>query len=159
MIAPLLLVTATLLYAGYNLLIKVSGTHVPQEATSSVLAAICLQVAALATSSTFAVSLLVLKDGQHLQLSTGAYLWAAAAGLCIGGAEIVYFYLFSGFGSMKPMAASVAIPTIVGGTIVITLLASLFILREGVHWNQWLGGGCIVLGIALLFLKPTGVPA
>jgi drug/metabolite transporter (DMT)-like permease len=159
MIAPLLLLTVTLLYAGYNLLIKVSGSHVPEEATSTVLAVICLQLAALTTSITFAVSLLVLREGQHLQLSTGTYLWAAAAGLCIGGAEIAYFYLFAGIGTAKPMAASVAIPTIVSGTIVITLLFSLFILRETVHWNQWVGSGCIALGILLLFLNANGEPA
>ncbi|HEX9771326.1 MAG TPA: EamA family transporter [Kiloniellales bacterium] len=159
MIAPLLLLTATLLYAGYNLLIKVSGTHVPEAATSTVLAVICLQLAALTTSITFAGSLLFLKEGQHLQLTTPAYLWAAAAGLCIGGAEIAYFYLFGGIGAAKPMAASLAIPTIVSGTIVITLLVSWFILREPLNWNQWLGSGCIVVGIVLLFLNSNDAPA
>lgn len=156
---PLLLLTVTLLYAGYNLLIKVSGTHVPDEATSTVLAVICLQLAALTTSTTFAISLLVLRGGQHLQLSTASYLWAAAAGLCIGGAEIAYFYLFAGIGAAKPMAASVAIPTIVSGTIVMTLLFSWVILREAVSWNQWVGSACIISGIVLLFLNSNVEPA
>jgi drug/metabolite transporter (DMT)-like permease len=159
MVAPLLLLTATLLYAGYNLLIKVSGSHVPAEATSIVLGVVCLQLAALATSITFAGSLFLLKGEQHLQLTTPAYLWAAAAGVCIGGAEIAYFYLFGGIGTAKPMAADVAIPTIVSGTIVITLLVSLFILREPLNWNQWLGSGCIVLGIVILFLNRNAAPA
>ncbi len=159
MITPLLLLTATLLYAGYNLLIKMSGTHVPEEATSTVLGVICLQLAALTTSITFAGSLFLLKGDQHLQLSTSAYLWAAAAGFCIGGAEIAYFYLFGGIGTTKPMAANVAIPAIVSGTIVITLLFSLFILRETMSWNQWLGSGCIVLGIVFLFLNRNAAPA
>ncbi len=159
MVAPLLLLTATLLYAGYNLLIKVSGSHVPEEATSTVLGVICLQLAALTTSITYAGSLFLFRGDQHLQLTTPAYLWAVAAGVCIGGAEIAYFYLFGGFGQAKPMAANVAIPTIVSGTIVITLLVSLFVLREPLNWNQWLGSGCIVLGIVLLFLNRTGAPA
>ena len=159
MIAPLLLLTATVLYAGYNLLIKVSGTHVPEEATSTILGVICLQLAALTTSITYAGSLFVLKGDQHLQLSTSAYLWAAAAGFCIGGAEIAYFYLFGGIGSMKPMPASIAIPTIVSGTIVITLLVSFLVLREPLTWNQWLGSGCIVLGIVILFLNRNAAPA
>lgn len=159
MTTPLLLLTVTLLYASYNLLIKVSGNHVPEEATSTVLAVICLQLAALTTSITFALSLLVLRGGQHLQLSTASYLWATAAGLCIGGAEIAYFYLFAGVGAAKPMAASVAIPTIVSGTIVMTLLFSWLILRESLNWNQWVGSGCIVLGIVLLFLNSTVEPA
>lgn len=159
MVAPLLLLTATLLYAGYNLLIKVSGTHVPTQATSTILGVICLQLAALATSITFAGSLYMLKGDQHFQLTPGAYLWAAAAGFCIGGAEIAYFYLFGGIGQTKPMAASIAIPTIVSGTIVLTLLFSLVVLRETLNWNQWLGSACIVLGIALLFLNRNGAPA
>ncbi len=57
------------------------------------------------------------------------------------------------------MAASVAIPTVVSGTIVITLLVSLFILREPLNWNQWLGSGCIVLGIVILFLSRNAAPA
>ena len=159
MVAPLLLLTATLLYAGYNLLIKVSGTHVPEEATSTVLGVICLQLAALTTSLTYAGSLYLLKGEQHLQLTAGAYLWAVAAGICIGGAEIAYFYLFGGIGTTKPMAANVAIPTIVSGTIVITLLFSLLVLREPLNWNQWLGSACIVFGIVLLFLNKTAAPA
>jgi drug/metabolite transporter (DMT)-like permease len=152
MVAPLLLLTATLLYAGYNLLIKVSGSHVPEDATSTVLGVICLQLAALTTSITYAGSLFLFRGDQHLQLTTPAYLWALAAGFCIGGAEIAYFYL-------KPMPASIAIPTIVSGTIVVTLLISFVVLREPLNWNQWLGSGCIVLGIALLFLNREAAPA
>jgi drug/metabolite transporter (DMT)-like permease len=60
---------------------------------------------------------------------------------------------------MKPMPASIAIPTIVSGTIVVTLLISFVVLREPLNWNQWLGSGCIVLGIALLFLNREAAPA
>jgi hypothetical protein len=38
----LLLVTVTALYAGYNLPIKVSASHVPVAATSTIVAMICL---------------------------------------------------------------------------------------------------------------------
>ena len=137
---------------GYNLLIKVSGSHVPPEATSTILATFCLQFAALGTSTVF-LTFLVLRGGQSLALPSNAYLWAAAAGLCIGGAEIAYFYLFGGIGVTKPMAANVAIPTIVSGTIVIAMLFSLFVLKEPMAWNQLLGSGCIVLGIIIFFLK------
>lgn len=159
MITPLLLLTATLLYAGYNLLVKLSGSHVPPDATSTVLGVICLQLAALSTSITYAATLVLLKGDQNLQLTTPAYLWALGAGVCIGGAEIAYFYLFGGVGGAKPMAASVAIPTIVSGTVVVTLLFSLFVLQEPLSWSQWLGSGCIVLGIVLLFLKRSVLPA
>lgn len=150
--AGLLLLTVTLLYAGYNLLVKVSSGFVPAEATTTILAAICVQLAALSTSMMFMI-LLLFRGGQVLQLSTSTYLWAAAAGLCIGSAEIAYFYLFSGIGISKPMAANLAIPTIVSGTIIITMLVSYLVLKEPMNWNQVLGSACIVLGIIILFLK------
>ena len=146
----LLLVTVTVLYAGYNLLIKVSSSHVPAAATSTIAATICLQVAALMTSIVF-VSIAMLRGGQVLQLSWGAYLWAAAAGLCIGGAEIAYFYLFSGIGTIKPMAANLVIPTVVSGTIVITVIAAYFLFRETLGLIQLAGIGCVIIGMLLLF--------
>ncbi len=157
MVSLLLLLTVTVLYAGYNLLVKVSGSYVPAEATTTIVATILLQLAALGTSSLFAAALL-LRGGHVLHLSSSAYLWAVAAGLCIGGAEIAYFYLFGGIGGREPMAASVAIPTIVSGTVVITMLASAFLLRESLNWTQLVGGGCIVLGVIILFLN-KGAPA
>ena len=78
MISLLLLITATALYAGYNLLIKISGSHVPAEATTIVVGTIFLQLAALTTSIVFA-SVLLIRGGHVFQLSPGAYAWAAAA--------------------------------------------------------------------------------
>ena len=145
----LLLATVTALYAGYNLLIKVSASHVPAAATSTIAATICLQLAALATSILF-VSVAMMRGGQVLQLTWGAYVWAAAAGLCIGGAEIAYFYLFGGIGALKPMAANVVIPTVVSGTIVIAAVAAYVIFGERLVPIQFTGGGCIILGVLLL---------
>ena len=147
----LLLSAVTVLYAGYNLLVKVSGSHVPDGATTTILATICLQLAALATSVLFA-SVLLIRGGAVLQLSSSAYLWAVAAGLCIGGAEIAYFYLFSGVGSGTPMSAGTAIPTIVSGTILIAMIVSVFLFKESTTWSQLAGAACIVVGIVLLFI-------
>ena len=146
----LLLVTVTTLYAGYNLLIKVSAAHVPATATSTIAATICLQIAALMTSILF-LSIALIRGGQVLQLTWGAYTWAAAAGLCIGGAEIAYFYLFRGIGTSNPMAANVVIPTVVSGTIVITAIAAYFVFRESLAPIQFAGVGCIILGVLLLY--------
>ena len=49
-----LLLAVTVLYAGYNLLVKVSSSHVPAVATTPILATIALQVAAIAVSGAFA---------------------------------------------------------------------------------------------------------
>ncbi len=150
-----LLALVTLLYAGYNLFVKVSGGQVPASATTTVLATIAIQLAALFTSLLF-LGLLLLRGGHVFTLSAGSYLWAAAAGLCIGAAEIGYLYLFGGVGLAKPMAASLAIPTIVSGTIVIAMAFSALFLKESIGWQQLAGGGLIGVGVVLLFSKGEG---
>ena len=151
MAGVLLLAAVTIFYAGYNLFIKLSGGYVPASATSTVLATICLQVAALLTSVLF-LGALALRGGHVFALPTGAYLWAVAAGLCIGAAEICYLYLFGGIGLAKPMDASIAIPTIVSGTIVISMFVAYFALKEVIGWSQVLGGALILAGIVFLFI-------
>ncbi len=150
MVGPLLLITVTVLYAGYNLFIKVSGSHVPEVATTTIAATILLQLAALATSLVF-VSVLLVRGGHVMQLSLGAYAWAVVAGLCIGGAEIAYFYLFAGIGTGKPMAANVAIPAVVSGATVIAMAAGYLVFKETLALVQVIGGACVVLGIVLLY--------
>ena len=71
MVAAMLLAAVTLLYAGYNLLIKLSGTHVPASATTTVLATVCLQVAALSTSALF-LSFLAAQGGHVFALAPRA---------------------------------------------------------------------------------------
>ncbi|MHC4295237.1 MAG: hypothetical protein ACYSTL_06595 [Planctomycetota bacterium] len=151
MLSLILLLAVTALYAGYNLLIKVSSAHVPAEVTSTILATISLQVAALGASALFA-AILLLRGGHTVQLTVPAYAWAAAAGLCIGGAEIAYFYLFGGIGHGRPMPASIAIPVIVSGTIVITAVVAHFIFREPLSTLQLLGGALVIGGIVLMYL-------
>lgn len=145
-----LLSTITVLYAGYNLLIKISSDHVPEAATSTILATICLQVAALVASLAF-MGMLLIRGGQVLSLSLSAYLWAAGAGLCIGLAEIGYFYLFRGVGNTAPIAANVAIPAIVTGTVVITILLSAMVLKESLGPIQIVGTVVVIAGIAMIF--------
>ena len=59
-----ILLGVTALYAGYNLLVKVSSEHIPDAATTPVLATISLQAAALAVSAAFAVGLVF--QGGHV---------------------------------------------------------------------------------------------
>lgn len=152
----LLLLTVTAAYSGYNLLIKVSTSHVPGEVTSTVLGTICLQLAALAVSTCYALVLLA-RGGHVLTLPRPAWGWAIAAGLCIGVAEVAYFYLFRGVGGAGPMTANVAVPVIVAGTIAVTLLVSYFVLQETLTGMQLLGCGLIGAGVVALLLG-RGLP-
>ena len=149
-VSLVLLLGITILYAGYNLLVKVSSGHVPAAATTPILATISLQVAALAVSAAFALGL-VLRGGHVLGVSPAALAWAVAAGLCIGAAEIGYFYLFRGIAGGEPMPANVAIPIIVSGAIVITLLVSWLVLGEPFTWVRLLGAALVVCGVVVLF--------
>ena len=147
----ILLLLITFLYAGYNLLIKVSSSYVPLEASSTILATIALQIAALLVSCLFAAALMV-RGATALALPSSAYLWAVLAGLCIGTAEIAYFYLFRGIASVPPMSANVAIPFIVSGTIVVTVIIAWLLFREPMTWQKVLGTVLIVSGVATIYL-------
>ena len=144
----LLLVTAC--YAAYNLLVKVSSGH-SLGAASPVTATISLQVAALSVSLVYLVFLM--RQPINLALPARAYLWAIAAGICIGLAEVRYFYLFRGIGGEKPIAASTAVPFVVGGTIAIVIAVSSFIFREVLNTGQWIGVVLTFAGMSVLALS------
>ena len=146
-----LLVVTTILYAGYNLLIKVSGDHIPPSVSTTVSVTFILQLAALCTSAVFAAFLMTRGVG-IAGISPRAYMWAALAGIFIGGAEIAYFYLFGGVATNGgKLPANVIIPFVVGGTILITMLVSAFIFREAFGYFRMIGSILIVLGVVFLF--------
>ena len=150
MSALVILVSVTLLYASYNLFVKVSSDHVPDNVTSTVLATICLQFSALILSILFALYLLS-KGNQTLHLNLRVYSWAALAGLCIGAAEIGYFYLFGTFVYAKSIPANIVIPTVVSGTVVITLLVSYFIFGELMSPIRLFGAILAIVGIVIIY--------
>ena len=148
----ILLVSVTLLYAGYNLFVKVSSGHVTEKVTSTVLAITCLQYTALLVSTLFAIHL-PRKGGQVLALGPPAYGWAAAADLCIGAAEIGYFYLFGNFSAGKSIPASIVIPSVVFSTVIVALLASRFLFNEALSIVQI---GSVVITITGIVMIYTG---
>ena len=83
-------------------------------------------------------------------MPTSAYVWAGLAGLCIGLAEIGYFYLFRGSSLTAALPVSVATPVIVGGTVVIAMVAAMFFFSEAIGPRQWLGAIVIVAGLLLV---------
>ena len=144
-----LLIAVTLCYASYNLFVKASGNQVA-HGTSPILATISLQLAALGVSCVYLM--FFLRGGVAVSIPGRALAMAVAAGLCIGLAEVLYFYLFRGFAGEKPVSAGSAIPFVVGGTIAITVLVSLFVFHESMGPMQWLGVGLAFAGMMLLLL-------
>lgn len=146
-----LLTLVTLAYAGYNVFIKVSGSHAPAGASTTILATLCLQASAILTATVF-LAFLALQGGHSFRLGTPSYLYAAAAGFCIGAAEIGYLYLFGGVAGIRPMAASLVIPVVVSGTIVVALLVSALLFRESLGPWQLAGAALVIAGIVVMFL-------
>lgn len=152
MLTAFLLAFVTLAYAGYNVFIKLASGHVPEGTTSTVLATMTMQATTIVSSLVF-FGALKLQGSQVFALSPRAFLWAVVAGVCIGTAEIAYYYLFSGIGQSRIIEANVAVPIIVGGTVAIVALASFFLFREQFGWPQIAGTLLIVAGVALTFLR------
>jgi drug/metabolite transporter (DMT)-like permease len=150
--AWILLLLITLMYAGYNLFVKVSGDHAAGTVTTTILATISLQTAALVVSLIFA-AYLFMRGGQTFALPPASYKWAVLSGICIGIAEIGYFYLFSGTGLRQTIPASTAIPIIVCGTAVVAFVVSAIFLNEPFGWRQMLGVVLVALGVGVLFTK------
>lgn len=144
----IVLVLVTLCYAAYNLLVKVSTSHITSPETPPILATIALQVTALLVSLSYLAFLG--RQSVSVALPTRAWLWGAGAGLCIGIAEVLYFYLFRGFENERQISASTAIPFVVGGTIVVAVTLSWVLFRETLTRGQWAGVGFSLFGMILL---------
>ena len=143
----------TLCYSGYNLFIKVSMSHAESTIVSPVIATICLQISALTVSIAYLLTM-VRTSVSIPDFPFGTYAWAIGAGICIGIAEILYFYLFRGFEGETLIQASTAIPMVIGGTILITILLSVFLFRESLSHVQWFGVTLSFAGMAVLAINP-----
>ncbi|HEX8327476.1 MAG TPA: EamA family transporter [Hymenobacter sp.] len=134
---PLALLTALCL-ALYNFFIKLASEHV-----TPAVGAVVLQLVAAALG---AVWLLKLKlQGQPLPITPKGLGLAALAGLGVGLAEILTFVVFQ-----RGVPSSVGTPVIVGGSVLLTALLGLALLREALTLPQAGGLVLIVAGIALL---------
>jgi len=134
---PLALFTALCL-ALYNLLIKQASSFLP-----AALGAVVLQLVAAALGAIWLVRLKL--QGQPLPLNSKGLGLAALAGLGVGLAEILTFVLYQ-----RGLPAAVGTPVIVGGSVLLTAVLGLVLLREAVSPMQAGGLLLIVAGIALV---------
>lgn len=134
---PLALFTALCL-ALYNFFIKLAANHV-----SPAVGAVMLQLVAAALGAMWLLRLKL--QGQPLAISGKGLGLAALAGLSVGLAEILTFVVFQ-----RGANSSVGTPVIVGGSVLITAVLGLVVLREALTLTQAGGLLLIVAGIALL---------
>ena len=72
--------------------------------------------------------------------------------MCIGLAEIGYFYLFRGVGGSAVRSPPAwRCRSIVTGTVVLTMLLSFIALKESLGPMQIAGTAVVVVGIAMIF--------
>ena len=134
---PLALLTALCL-ALYNFFIKLASNHV-----SPAVGAVVLQLVAAALGGVWLLKLML--QGHPLALSGKGLGLAALAGLGVGLAEILTFVVFQ-----RGVNSSVGTPVIVGGSVLLTVVLGLVVLRETLTFSQAGGLLFIVVGIALL---------
>lgn len=146
-----ILITVTLAYAGYNLFIKLAGAQNINN-NNGIAATLCLQIFALIVTSVFSIYLSSLGENIFI-LPSKTYLYAVFGGISIGIAEIGYFYLFNASNTDGALNANTAIPIILGGTILVTMIFSFYILKESFNYHKIIGTIFIIIGIYLIFNK------
>ena len=134
---PLALVTALCL-ACYNFFIKLAANHLPPA-----VGAVVLQLVAAALGAAWLLKLKM--QGQPVLIAGKGVGLAALAGLSVGLAEILTFVVFQ-----RGVPAAVGTPVIVGGSVLLTAVLGLVVLREALTLTQAGGLLLVVVGIALL---------
>ena len=125
-------------YGAYNVFIKVSSGHINQ-----IVGAVILQIVAALLGG---IILLIMKmKNSPLEISQKGVLFAVLAGVFVGLAEITSFFVFS-----KGVSASVGIPIIIGGSILVGAVLGLIFLKETLNPIHILAILLIVGGIVLL---------
>mmetsp|Transcript_15155 Transcript_15155/g.30821 ORF Transcript_15155/g.30821 Transcript_15155/m.30821 type:complete len:246 (-) Transcript_15155:130-867(-) len=142
-IGPALL--SALSYALYNLFIKKAATH----NMDPILGGVLLQFVA-ATVGTLLWLVQRTTSSKAAVVSTRtAMAWAAAAGLAVGAAELLSFFI-SGMG----VQAMQSIPIVVGGSVLMGTVLGRVWLKEMLTWKGWCGVALISIGIALVGIDP-----
>lgn len=128
-------------YGAYNVFIKVSSGHINQ-----IVGAVILQVVAALLGG---IILLIMKmTNSPLEISPKGVWFAVLAGVFVGLAEITSFFVFS-----KGVSASVGIPIIIGGSILVGAVLGLTFLKETLNPIHILAIALIVAGVVILSTK------
>lgn len=125
-------------YGVYNVFIKISSGHINQ-----IVGAVILQIVAALLGG---IILLIMKmTNSPLEISQKGVWFAVLAGIFVGLAEITSFFVFS-----KGVSASVGIPIIIGGSVLVGAVLGLTFLKETLTPIHILAILLIVGGVVLL---------
>lgn len=134
-------------YALYNIFIKKGSSHI-----NPVLGGVILQLVA-AMLGCCLLGFLVVKEGgsEVIDYDREGINWAILAGLAVGTAEIVSFFV-----SSLGVQAMQSIPIIIGGSVMFGTVLGAVALREVLSARGWLGVVMISVGISLVGLDSEG---
>ena len=128
-------------YGAYNVFIKVSSGHINQ-----IVGAVILQIVAALVGG---IILLIMKmTNSPLEISQKGVLFAVLAGIFVGLAEITSFFVFS-----KGVSASVGIPIIIGGSVLVGAVLGLTFLKETLNPIHYVAIAMVVVGVIILSTK------
>lgn len=133
----MLLLTA-LFYALYNVSIKISSS-----AMHPLLGMLMLQAGAIGIG--IGALIYINAAGIPVVFANKGVLFGILAGIFVGLAEAVSFYVFS-----KGVPAALGIPIIIGGSVVLSALIGALFLRESLSLSQIAAIILIVSGIVIL---------
>ena len=134
----LLALLAAVFYGAYNFFIKVSSGHINQIAGAVILQLVATLVGA------GVLSFLKITD-VPIEISNKGIMYAIAAGVFVGLAEITSFFVFS-----KGISLSNALPIIIGGSVIIGSILGILFLKETITVIHVLAIILVVTGIILL---------
>lgn len=151
-------------YALYNIFIKKGSDHI-----HPILGGVILQLVA-ALLGTLLLAFVMLREGLDIASADGTdfdYMegvsavmqlcdrqgieWAILAGLAVGTAEIVSFFV-----SSLGVQAMQSIPTIIGGSVLFGTVIGAVALHEELSLRGWMGVVLISLGISLVGMDSKG---
>ncbi|MFZ2189818.1 MAG: EamA family transporter [Candidatus Magasanikiibacteriota bacterium] len=135
-----LAIITAVFYGMYNFFIKLSSGNINQ-----VVGAVILQIVATMLG---VVTLLILKlTGMEFNISSKGVWYAVLAGVMVGLAEILSFFVFS-----KGAPVSVGTAIIIGGSVVVAGVIGFF-MKEDFGIMNFLGILAIIIGIILFTTK------
>jgi transporter family protein len=134
-------------YALYNIFIKKGSSHI-----NPVMGGVILQLVA-ATLGCCLLAFLVWKEGGAAMITydTEGIQWAILAGVAVGVAEIVSFFV-----SSLGVQAMQSIPIIIGGSVMFGTVLGAVALHEELSYRGWSGVILISLGISLVGMDDSG---
>mmetsp|Transcript_9010 Transcript_9010/g.22738 ORF Transcript_9010/g.22738 Transcript_9010/m.22738 type:complete len:340 (-) Transcript_9010:208-1227(-) len=138
-------------YALYNICIKKGSASI-----NPVLGGVVLQFVAAIFGSCLLSGILIDEqfEGGTLQSDTIGIIWACAAGVAVGTAELLSFGV-SGMG----VQATQSIPILIGGSVMFGAVLGIFMLGETLEWQGWTGVILLVAGLSLVATDPGTVSA